>query len=208
VLVDHLDLPNVLGTAEQVKMFCMRQQESTSVSGRKTRVDKELANATAFLDYTVWFVIEPFSTQSFHFKIKFAQTPNVASSSRAAQVNPFNVMMQAHTNFTFLPPLLTHERMYANHDLYNELIGFLEQNSRGWTKDSSFTTGKRFIDCMSKSVFQCGPPMCDALNNKHTNGKACLVADTIADVLFYQHVLLLRLKIVFFCIIEIGRAHV
>jgi hypothetical protein len=70
----------------------------------------------------VWFVVESFSTQSFHFKITYAQTPNVASSSRAAQVNPFNLMMQAQTNFTFLPPLLTHEQMYANHDLYYELI--------------------------------------------------------------------------------------
>jgi hypothetical protein len=32
--------------------------------------------------------------------------------------------------------------------------------------------------------------MWDALNNKYNNGKACFVADTIADVLFYQHVLL------------------
>jgi hypothetical protein len=84
-LADHLDLPNALGTTEQVKMLCMRQQESTSASGRKTRVDQELANATACLDCTVWFVVESFSTQSFHFKI--TSIPNVASSSRAAQVN-------------------------------------------------------------------------------------------------------------------------
>ena len=78
--------------------------------------------------------------------------------------------MQA--NYTFLPPLLSHERMYASHYLYNELIAFLETNGLGWTSDLCSAVGKRFVDGMSKGLFLCGPPVWNALNNKHNNGKA------------------------------------
>ena len=46
MLNEHLELPDVLDVASQVKMYCMEQQESASGSGRKARIDKELANAT------------------------------------------------------------------------------------------------------------------------------------------------------------------
>ena len=171
VLNEHLNLPDVLVGASQVKMFCMQQEESTSGSGRKKRVDKDLANATACLDCTCMFVVESFSTQSFRFRIIPAETPAAAAPTRAQQVNPFERMMQSQANYTFLPPLLTHERMYANHCLYNELIAFLELNSLGWTSDLCSTVGKRFVDGMSKALFQCGPPVWNALNDKHNSGK-------------------------------------
>ena len=47
--------------------------------------------------------------------------------------------------------------MYANHDLYNELIAFLEKHSLGWTKETAPTVGKRFVEGMSKALFQCCP---------------------------------------------------
>ena len=172
VLNEHLELPDVL-VASQVKMYCMQQQESASGSGRKARIDKELANATACLDCTVLFVIESFSTQSFRFKMICAETPAPTAPARAV-LNPFNMMMQSQANYTCLPPLLTHERMYANHCLYNEFIGFLEKNGLGWTGDFSSTVGKRFVDGMSKALFQCGPPEWKALNDKHNNGAASL----------------------------------
>jgi hypothetical protein len=174
VLNEHLHLPDGLVTASEVKMYCMQQEESTSGSGRKARVNKDLANATACLDYTVMFVIESFFTNSFRFKIIPAEAERAAPSARAERVNPFHMMMHSQTNFTFLPPLLAHERMYANHCLYNELISFLEQNSLGWTSDMCSSVGKRFVDNMSKALFQCGPPVWNALNNKHNNGKACM----------------------------------
>ena len=128
----HLNLPNVLVAATQCKMFCMHQEESTSVSGRKKLADKDLANATACLDYTCMFGVESFSTCSFRIKLISAETPAGAARTRAEQVNPFERMMNMQANYTFLPPLLTHERMYANHHLYNELIVFLETNGLGW----------------------------------------------------------------------------
>ena len=57
VLCEHLELSDVLASTSQVKIFCMQQQESTLGSGRKVRVDKELANATACLDCKVLYVI-------------------------------------------------------------------------------------------------------------------------------------------------------
>jgi hypothetical protein len=66
-------------------------------------------------------------------------------------------MMNARANFAFLPPLSNHERIYANHRLYNELIEFLEKQSLGWTKEMASTVGKRFVDGMSKALFEYGP---------------------------------------------------
>jgi hypothetical protein len=177
VLNEHLNLPDVLVAASQVKMYCMQQEESTSGSGRKKRVDKDLANATACLDLTCMFVVESFSTLSFRFKLISAETPAATARARADQVNPFERMMNMQANYTFLPPLLTHERMYANHHLYNELIVFLQTNGLGWTSDLCSVVGKRFVDGMSKAMFQCGPPVWNALNDKHNNGKAsvCLL---------------------------------
>jgi hypothetical protein len=60
--------------------------------------------------------------------------------------------------------------MYANRELYNELIVFLEKHSLGWTKDAACAIGKRFVDGMSKALFQCGPALWKALNNKHNSG--------------------------------------
>jgi hypothetical protein len=175
VLDVHLKLPDVLAATSEVKMFCIQQEESTSGSGRKARVNKDLANATACLDCTVTFVIESFSTYSFRFKLIPVETPDLSSLERAERVNPFQMMMQAQADHSFLPPLLAHERMYSNHCLYNELIGFLGKNNLGWTSDLCCTVGKRFVDNMSKAMFQCGPPEWTALNNKHNNGKALMI---------------------------------
>ena len=70
----------------------------------------------------------------------------------------------------FLPPLLAHERMYANHELYNELTTFLENHGIEWTKDDACTIIKRFVDGMSKALFQCCHAVRKALNNKHNSG--------------------------------------
>jgi hypothetical protein len=140
VLCEHLELSNVLASTSQVDMFCMQQQESTSGSGRKARVDKELSNATACSDCKVLYVIESFSTHSFRFMIILVETPAPATSAKAT-VNPFNIMMQSQVNYTFLPPLLSHERVYANHCLYNELIGFLESTILGGRATSLLLSG-------------------------------------------------------------------
>ena len=135
-------------------MFCAKQPEFAQPESCSK---KEIANATACLDYKTIFVIELFSTQSFHFKfVSPAPSTKLAASSRA-QVNPFNIMMNARSNFAFLPPLLKYERMYANHHLYNELIEFLEKQSLGWTGEMASIVGKRFVDGMSKAFFKCGP---------------------------------------------------
>ncbi len=76
---------------------------------------KEIANATTCIDYKAIFVIESFSTPTFHFKLVSQPTIEPAASSRA-QINPFSLMMNAHANYVFLPPLLKHDRMYSNHD--------------------------------------------------------------------------------------------
>jgi hypothetical protein len=104
----------------------MQQQESASGSGRNARVDKELANATACLKCKVLYAIESFSTHSFRFKIIPVETLAPETSVRAT-VYPFIIMMQSPVNYTFFLPLLNNERMYANHCLYTELIGFLEK---------------------------------------------------------------------------------
>ena len=46
VLTDHLQQPDLLATVEKVSMHIIKQQDNVSGSGRKTRVDKDIANAT------------------------------------------------------------------------------------------------------------------------------------------------------------------
>jgi hypothetical protein len=80
VLRLQLELPEILSTAQQVKMFCVYQHEfARTGSCRKN----EIANAKAFLDYKAVFVIESFSTQSLHFKVVSQPTIEPAASSRS-----------------------------------------------------------------------------------------------------------------------------
>jgi hypothetical protein len=113
---------------------------------------KEVANTKACIDYKAIFVIESFSTQSFHFKVVSQPTIEHAASSRA-QVNSFNMMMNAQTNYIFLPPLFKHYRMYSNLNLYNEPIEFLRKQNLGRTPETASTLGKRFVDGMSRALF-------------------------------------------------------
>ena len=166
VLSSHLELSELLSSAQQVKMFCVKQQEFVQTGSAST---KEIANATACIDCKAIFVIESFCTQSFHFKVVSQPIVEPAVFSRS-QVNPFNMMMNARTNYVYLPPLLNHERIYANHELHNDLIAFLENHGLGWTRDDAGTIGKRFVDGMSKALFQCCHAVWKALNNKHNSG--------------------------------------
>jgi hypothetical protein len=160
VLTSHLELPELLSTVEQVKMFCVKQKEFVQ-AGSSSK--KEIANAIACIDYKAIFVIESFSTQSFQFKLVSQPTIHHVASSRA-HVNPFSLMMNAQANYVFLPTLLKHDRMHSNHDLYNELIEFLRKHNLGWTLETVSTLGKRFVDGMSRALFQCGPLVWKALN--------------------------------------------
>jgi hypothetical protein len=69
VLIEHLHQPNLLHTAEKASMFIIKHHDNVFGSGRKTRVDKDLANATIILDMSALSVIETFSTHSFNFKL-------------------------------------------------------------------------------------------------------------------------------------------
>ncbi len=113
---------DLLGNAKSGKMFCVKQQDTLTGSGKKARVDKEMADATTCLDYSVSLVVDAFSTHSFHFKI--FSLPKHATVRPV--VNPFEIIMQSRTAFVSLPPRLSHQRMYANHILHNELLSFLE----------------------------------------------------------------------------------
>ena len=57
VLSSHLEQPELLYAAEQVKMFCAKHPEFAQPGSCSK---KEIANATACLDSTIIFVIEPF----------------------------------------------------------------------------------------------------------------------------------------------------
>ncbi len=50
VFTDHLHKPDLLATVEKVSMHIIKQQDNISGFGRKTRVDKDIANATACMD--------------------------------------------------------------------------------------------------------------------------------------------------------------
>ncbi len=65
ILTSQLELPELLSTAQQVKMFCVKQHEFLQAgSGSK----KEIANATSCIDYKAIFVIESSLTKSFQFE--------------------------------------------------------------------------------------------------------------------------------------------
>ena len=138
VLSSHLNEPDLLSNAESVKMFCLKQQDTVTGSGKKSRVDKEMANATACLDYNVSLVVDSFSTHSFHFKI--CSLPRQATVRPV--VNPFEIIMQSRTAFVSLPPRLGHQRMYANHNLYNELLSFLETHHLGWSSEDALSISR------------------------------------------------------------------
>ena len=132
VLIEHLQQPDLLHTAEKVSMFVIKQHDNVSGSGRKTRVDKDLANATTCLDMSALSVIESFSTQSFNFKL--TSKPTAAPQARTL-LDAFEVLKRTQASYVFLPPRLAHARMYANHHSYNELLAFLEERQLGWTCD-------------------------------------------------------------------------
>ena len=153
-------------------MFVIKQHDNISGSGRKTRVDKDMANATACMDMTALSVIEAFSTQYFSFKLtcKPAETPQARNLR-----NAFEVLKQSQVSYAFLPPRLEHARMYANHDCYNALLAFLEERQLGWLRDTAKTDGKRFVEGMSKAFFQCSPATWKSLNDSHNRGTLCPV---------------------------------
>jgi hypothetical protein len=88
-------------------MFTIKQHDNVSGSGRKTRADKDLANATAYLDMPTLFVIEFVSAQSFNFKV--TPRPPAAPQARNRQ-NTFHFIKSVQILFTFLPPRLDHEK--------------------------------------------------------------------------------------------------
>ena len=148
-------------------MLTIKQHDNVSDSGRKTRADKDLANATAYLDMPTLSVIEFVPTQSFNFKV--TPRPPAAPQARNLQ-NAFDVMKRVQILYTFLPPRLDHARMYANHKLYNDLLAFLEERQLGWPRDTFKTDGKRFVEGMSKAFFQCSPSTWKSLNDSHNRG--------------------------------------
>jgi hypothetical protein len=109
VLIGHLDQPDFLQSVEKVIMFVIKQHDNVSGSGRKTRVDKDLANATTCLDMFALYVIESFSTPSFNFKLTSKLT--VAPQARSL-LNAFEVLKRTQTTYVCLAPRLEHARMY------------------------------------------------------------------------------------------------
>jgi hypothetical protein len=79
VLTDHLQQPDLLATVEKVIMFIIKQQDNVSGYGRKTRVDKDIANATACMDLSAMPVIESYSTQYFFLQVDFLAERNTSS---------------------------------------------------------------------------------------------------------------------------------
>jgi hypothetical protein len=131
-------------------MFVIKQHDNISGSGRKTRVDKDLANASACLDMSALSVINSFSKQSFNFKL--TSKPAVAPQAKIL-LNVFEVLKRTQTTYVSFPPRLEHARMYANHHNYNTLLAYLEEHQLGWTFNTAKTQGKRFVEGMSKTFF-------------------------------------------------------
>jgi len=69
-----------------------------------------------------------------------------------------------------LPLRLVYNRMYANHNLHNMLLLWLEERELGWKGDTALTSGKIFVEGMTKAFFQCTPTIWKALNDMHNNG--------------------------------------
>jgi hypothetical protein len=124
VFDEQLDGSDVLVAADEVKMFCVKQQDNITSLGKKSRFEKELANATTCLDLTMMSVIDAFST--LHFAFKISSLPTATRPPLPSEVDPFVIMRRTQTVLVTLPPRLVHCKMYANHDAYNDLIAFLE----------------------------------------------------------------------------------
>jgi hypothetical protein len=158
VLVRQLYRPIARVTAEQVKMLCSKQEVVTK-SGLAARLEKEVSNATGCIDMLVLSVIT---------------TRPTASPTRSI-INPFDRMLKIQTVYISLPPRLNYVRMYANHDGYNALIDFLEENKLGWTTHTASTFGKRFVEGISKAFFECNPSTWKTLNDRHNTGSSRIV---------------------------------
>ncbi len=88
-LSSHLNEPDLFSNAESVNIFCLKQQDTVTWLGKKSRVDKEMANATACLDYIVSLVVDSFYTHSFYFKT--CSLPRQATVRPV--VNPSEIIM-------------------------------------------------------------------------------------------------------------------
>jgi len=65
----HLERPTTLLTAEVVHMYCIKQHDTVNESGRNSGVDKEMANASAWIGMKLLSLIDAFSTFIFSSKI-------------------------------------------------------------------------------------------------------------------------------------------
>ena len=167
-----------------------------------------MANATTCTDFTVLSVIDAFSTLYFAFKIVAKSN---ASTSQQSLLNAFEFLKRTQVQFVSLPPPLSHARMYANHDTYNNLLAFLEKHELGWTVDTVKTDGHRFIDGISKAFFQSAPATWSACNDKHNSGAfpcflAALRSLRFYDCkdYFYSYIYLLPYLYFYLCILYIN----
>jgi hypothetical protein len=101
VLSEQLHQPDLLATVEKVSIFAIKQHDNVSSSDMKTRVDKNLANATTCMDMSMISVIESLSTQYFTFKLTSSKvdrsTPSKSSSKclRGYEARPNIVCLSA-----------------------------------------------------------------------------------------------------------------
>ena len=199
VLTENLNGVEVLENAEQITCFVSKRQDSTTGSGP---CRSSVANATTCMDFTVLAVIDAFSTLYFAFKIV---SKSNASTSQPSLINAFEFLKRTQVHFVSLTPPLSHARMYANHDTYNDLLAFLEKHELGWTIDTAKTYGHRFIDGMSKAFFQCTPATWSALNDKHNSGAFPCFHVALRSHRFYFHSYIsLFLARIYMCILYIN----
>ncbi len=105
-----------------------------------------------------------------NFAFKIVAKSNASSSSAPSLIDALEYLKRMQVDFLSLPSPLSHAIMYANHDIYNDLLAFLEKHELGWTTDTARADGHRFIEGMSKAFFQCTPAIWGDLNDKHNNG--------------------------------------
>jgi hypothetical protein len=98
VLDEQLNQPNFLANAEKASFLIIKQHDNVSSSGRKTHVDKDLADATTCMDMSALSVIASFSTEFFNFKV--TSQSSAVSQARNLQ-NAFEVLRPVHTSYVF-----------------------------------------------------------------------------------------------------------
>ncbi|CAG8836706.1 15282_t:CDS:1, partial [Gigaspora margarita] len=79
---------------------------------------------------------------------------NIITSYSAQCQNAFELLMQSQKGQKYLPTVLKFKQLNRKQTLYNDIIEWICQNSRGWSSvEDANAQEKRFVNCLCEVIW-------------------------------------------------------